>query len=149
MTSLAERVWQPDMVGLPDWRVAELLNAPDASLPKIRQPVATKDAQQILLSTGQWAAILLSAENPETPMLLRSACINLRDTIRQSSMINIDDDQIRAATDAVLIGMVGAGLITENVRIMLLALSERQQSWAEANGIEVTARSVGLARGGV
>jgi hypothetical protein len=40
-----------------------------------------------------------------------------------------------------------AEVITEQTRDALLALSEREQSWAEVNGVEVTARTVSLARG--
>ena len=34
-STLRDRISQPDMSGLPEWQVAERLNAPDASLPTV------------------------------------------------------------------------------------------------------------------
>jgi hypothetical protein len=147
--TFAQRLAEPDMADLADWQAADALNAPDPTLPLVRRAVPTSDAQEILLSSGEWAAVLLAAESAATPQPLRGACINLRDTIRQSSVIRMDVPAIYAATDAVLTGMVGAGLMSAGTRAALLALADRPQSWAEAHGVEVTSRTVGLARGGV
>jgi hypothetical protein len=61
----------------------------------------------------------------------------------------MDNPAIYAAVDAVLSGLVAAQFLTSQTRDALLALADQPQSWAEANNVEVTARSVGLARGGI
>lgn len=149
MTTLAARLAQPDMQGLPDWQAAQILNEPDEDLPLRRVAVSTRDAQEVLLLTGEWPAVLLTADNTSAPVAVRAACITLRDTIRQSSTIRADVPPIYAATAAVLGGLVAAGVLTQATVNALLALADRPQSWAEANGVEATARSVGLARGAI
>jgi hypothetical protein len=146
---LAARVAQPDLASLPEWRVAEILNAPDASLPMVRRSVNKRDAQEILLASSEWARVYKVAENTAAPAQLRDACINLRDTIRLSETIAMNNPAIYAAVDAVLSGLVAAQFLTSQTRVALLALADQPQSWAEANNVEVTARSVGLARGGI
>jgi hypothetical protein len=67
---LAARVAQPDMQGLPEWRVAELLNAPDAAFDRVTVQVPVADARQVLMAsltpdftTNAWVAILLTADD--------------------------------------------------------------------------------------
>jgi hypothetical protein len=147
--TLAERIARPDLVNLPEWRVAEILNAPDASLPTAKGPVDTKDAQELLLATGEWSGIVIAADSAATPLQLRGLAIVMRDTIRQSGTIRMEVPHIYTAVTTAIAGLVAAGLISEATRVALLALADQPQSWAEANNVEVTARSVGLARGGI
>jgi hypothetical protein len=144
---LAIRIAQPDLVGLPEWQVADILNAPDPAFPMVRQAVSTKDVQEILLATGEWAKIEITSLSNDSPIFLRSACIILRDTIRQSNTIRTDNPSIYEAVSQVLAGLVEAEFLTVQTSSGLLAMAERQQSWAEANGVEVTPREVSLARG--
>jgi hypothetical protein len=118
-------------------------------LPKVQREVNKRDAQRILLASGEWAAVSLAADNVATPAQLRAACINLRDTIRMTESISMNNPAIYAAVDQVLTGLVAAQFLSAGTREALLALAEREQSWAETNNVEVTARSVGLARGGI
>lgn len=149
MNALQMRLAQPDVVSLPDWRAAEILNAPDQALPKVKAVVSGKDVQEILLSSRDWAKIVMAADKTDLPDDLRGVCIIVRDTVKQASVIRMDDPLIFAETQFALGALVQVGLIKASTRDLLMALSERAQSWAEANKIEVTARSVGLARGGV
>lgn len=146
---LATRVSQPDLQGLPEWMVANLLNVPDVLLPKVKQKVATGVAQQLLLTTGEWAKAVVAAENETLSEEVRVAAILMRDTIRQSNYIETDDPEAYEAVSLVLTKMVQVGLLSAATKDRLLALAERHPSWAEANNIPVTARTVGLARGGV
>ena len=88
-----------------------------------RVRIATKDAQEILLSTGEWAAIVMAAENASFPDELRGLCITVRDTVRQSLVIRMDDPVISARTEAALNALVGAGLLSDATRNALLALA--------------------------
>lgn len=146
---LAARIAQPDLAGLPEWQVAQVLNAPDLALPTVRADVPTVYVQQVLLASGEWAGIVLAADNPSAPIAVRSLAILMRDTVRQSTVINTAAPAIYASITAALDGLVDAALLTASTRDALLALAERPQSWAMANGVEVTARTVGLARGGI
>lgn len=96
-----------------------------------RVRIATKDAQEILLSTGEWAAIVMAAENTGLPHELRGLCITVRDTVRQSTVIRMDDPVIAARTEAALAALVGAGLLSEATRDALLALADGGAAPAE------------------
>ncbi|MCA3359222.1 MAG: hypothetical protein ING02_14595 [Roseomonas sp.] len=89
-----------------------------------RVRIATKDAQEILLSSGEWAAIVMAAENAGLPAELRGLCINVRDTVRQSLVIRMDDPVIAARIEGALGALVGVGLLSEATRDALLALAE-------------------------
>jgi hypothetical protein len=89
-----------------------------------RNRIAVKDVQEILMSTGEWAGIVMAADNAALPPELRGLCINVRDTVRQASLIRMDDQVIAARTEAALAGLVAAGLLSEATRDALLALAD-------------------------
>ena len=149
MTLLSDRLLEPDVVNLGEAEAAAVLNAPDTNLPKKRVDVATQDAREVLLSTGEWAVVVLAAGNETLPDALRGACIILRDTIMGTATIRATDPAIHDATDALLAGLVAAGVLTADTKGLLMGLADRPQSWAEANEFPngVTIRDVGIARG--
>jgi hypothetical protein len=57
------------------------------------------------------------------------------------------DPMEAAMVMATLQALITAEVITEQTRDALIALSQKKQSWADANGVEVTAQTVSLARG--
>jgi hypothetical protein len=89
-----------------------------------RVRISTKDAQEILLSSGEWAAIVMAADNTGLPPELRGLCINVRDTVRQSLVIRMDDPGIAARTEGALAALVGADLLSAATRDALLALAD-------------------------
>lgn len=136
--------------GIAEADVAAALNAPDPSLPTRRTDVNTYDAREILLSTGQWGAVVLAAENAAVPEQVRGACIVLRDAIVQTSTIRISVPSIYSATANLLGGLVLAGILTNETRNRLMALAEVVQSWAEMENVGViTTRDIGIARGSI
>ena len=133
--------------GMAESAVAAALNAPDESLPKKRVDVATSEAREILLSTGEWGAVVLAAENTAAPQQVRGACIVLRDTIAETSLIRASVPAIYNAT-ATLLGGLTPGVLTEGTRDALMALADVPQSWAEQQGVgTVEIRDIGIARG--
>jgi hypothetical protein len=149
---LAARVAQPDMQGMPEWQVAEILNAPDAAFDRVAVPVPVADARQVLMAsltpdstTNAWVAILLTADDVANPA--RKPALAIREAIRAANVINMADPMEAAMVMATLNALIAAEVITEGTRDKLIALSQRQQSWAEANGVEVTPRTVSLTRG--
>jgi hypothetical protein len=97
-----------------------------------RVRISTKDAQEILLSSGEWAAIVMAADDSDLPSELRGLCITVRDTVRQSAVIRMDDQVIAARTEAALGALVAATLLSEATRDALLALADAPASGADA-----------------
>ena len=136
--------------GIAEADVAAALNAPDPSLPTKRSDVATNDAREILLSTGEWGAVILAAENTAVPAQVRGACIVLRDAITQTTAIRISVPAIYSATVNLLNGLVSTEILTNDTRNALMALADAAQSWAETEGVGVvTVRDIGIARGSI
>jgi hypothetical protein len=134
--------------GMAESAVAAALNAPDTTLPKKRVDVATSDAKEILLSTGEWAAVVLTADNTAIADQVRGACIVLRDTISETTLIRASVPAIYSATAVLLGGLVMTGVLTDSTRDALMELADVDQSWADLEGVgAVTIRDVGIARG--
>lgn len=149
---LAARVAQADMQGLPEWRVAEILNAADPGFDPVTVPVPVGDARQVLMASltpdftaTAWVSILLTADDVASPA--RKAALAIREAIRTANVIDMTNPMEAAMVMATLNALIVAQVITEETRDKLIALSQRQQSWAEAHGVEVTPRTVSLARG--
>jgi len=53
MTTLAEKISELP-AEMPDWRVADVLNTPDAALPIVWQSVSAHSARAVLLATFEW-----------------------------------------------------------------------------------------------
>jgi hypothetical protein len=130
-----------------DAQIVIELNAPDPALPLKRVDVSTADAREVLLQTEEWSTVVMTAESAAALMQVRGAAITLRDTIELTTLIRATVPTIYAATETLLSGLVAAGVLTANTKDALLSLANKPQSWAEMNGIEVTARTVALARG--
>ena len=144
--TLAQRLAEPDMIGLPDWQAADALNQPDNTLPVIVSWQTTTIGPGTLMATlgPADAAVLLNsieaagATDPVMKWGLRVIEMGVFDVAQQASR-----DQLEA--------MVTAGAITTAQRDLLFALSKRERypSWSEYNDTYVDARAVGIARGGV
>jgi hypothetical protein len=136
--------------GIAEADVAAALNAIDNNLPTKRSDVTTYDAREILLSSGEWGAVILAAENTAVPEQVRGACIVLRDAIIQTSTIRISIPAIYNATANLLGALVSAGILTNATRNALMALADVNQSWAEMENVgQVTTRDIGIARGNI
>lgn len=154
MPTLAERLAEPDVAGLPDWRAAEVLNTPDPVNGTKRVDVDVRQARGILLATGEWAAVKMASRlepSAEVPPELVGAAITCIDALdpSQTTVIESGMPEKYARVQAMLDGLVQAQLVSQASADALLALADVPRSWAEANGITVDARAVGLARGGV
>jgi hypothetical protein len=142
--TLTSRVTAPDLAALPDWQVADILNTPDLSLPAVltleKTLVGFGDVMRVLgpeAGAGFLDAVeKLSATMPTLKWALR---------IMAADGINTADSVARGQIDS----LVAAKLLTAAQGNALKATAERRRfpSWAEHNGVEVTARTVGLARG--
>jgi hypothetical protein len=145
METLAERLAHPDVASLPDWAAASALNQPDATIP------AVVEWRQTQIGIGS----ILDALGPEAGAALLDVLTTLaisQPVIRWGLRLIEDGrfDLSRPSARDQLARLVGAGVVLQAEADALLALSrvERHPSWAEAHGVAVDARAVGLARGG-
>ena len=145
MATLQERLQEDDVKDLPDWQAAAVLNAPD---PRIPEAVVLKSRPfgigTILEIFGPIAGPAF-LENLET--------LSVSDPLIKWSLVLLKEATLDAASPtlrAQVDGMVANNLISPAHGAAIKALGEERRfpSWAEANGVEVTARTVGLARGG-
>ena len=144
--TLADRLAQPDLADLPDWDAAARLNAPDPTLPVIEEWAPTQ------IGIGS----VMDALGPVAGASVLDALEALAETqpvVRWGlEMIRLDGvDLSRQSARDQLLSLVAGGVMTQAQADALLALSRRTRhpSWAEAHGVAIDARAVGLARGGI
>jgi len=142
--TLKERVQESDLVNLPDWQVAEILNTADKTLPEIVDIVsvfAGPGTIMQVLGPDAGAAFLDKLE----AMAINVPRVKWALHIIKTRGIDVGDSFSRLQID----GLAQAGILTPTQAdsIKKIAENRRFPSWAEHNKIEVTARTVGLARG--
>lgn len=146
MTALADRLAQADVADLPDMAAAELLNAPDASLPTLTEWRKTNIGYGTIMEALGGAAggaflNALESLSPSVPAIKWGLRIIERGALDLS--VQATREQLASlATNP-------PGLLTQAQVETLLALSRvvRHPSWAEHNGITVTPEAVAAARG--
>jgi hypothetical protein len=143
---LAEEVKKPQYQDLTDWEVAALLHKPDLTLPAITELVPKMAGPGVLMET-------IGAE--EGAALLDSLVLlsQVSSPVKWAMKLIVDKDGIDVASTTFrdqLDTLVQNGKITDTNATKIKALAEitRHPSWAEYNQVEVTPRTVGLARGG-
>ena len=142
--ALAAKVSAPPLTDLPDWRVAEVLNAPDPSLPAIvtlEQTLFGPAGIMVILGPERGAAVLTAIEAAAAvDPVMRWVLYILKNGGIDTGHVFIRDG---------LDGLAAASVMTAAEAEALKATAERRRfpSWAEHNNVEVTARTVGLARG--
>lgn len=146
MSTLQTRLSQDDVKDLPDWQVANILNSPDPSLPIITEWEKTS------IGIGTILDILGPTEGSIFLDTVSSAA-NSNSILKWGMKIlensNLDIS-LQSTRDSLTI-LKNNGMITDSQLDALFSVSRRQRypSWSEYHGIEVTARTVGLARGGI
>ena len=155
MTTLAQKVAEFP-ASMPDWEIAEVLNAPDPTLP-MKLTFRRIGAGTIIETMGLGAVgggVFISklrgwAETPGT--IPAQISDNVKDIAEILPVIDRGDLEVSSNSVRTMIDTLAAlGHMTQAQAIALKALAnDVNQSWAEANGVEVTPRTVGLARGAV
>lgn len=146
MTSaLADRLRKPDVASLPDWQAAAALNEPDASQAEVETWAETKVGIGAILDVLGPAAGATFLDALETLAKTQAVVRWGLELIRSDGL-----DLSRPSARSQLATLVAGGTLNQTEADALLALSRRTRrpSWAEANGVIVDARAVGLARGG-
>lgn len=149
---LAARIAQPDLVDLPDWRVSQILNAPDPALGTVTGAIAVVDARQILMTSltpdntlQVWAALDRVSKDFSHP--LNGVAIAAVGVVEKLTTVDMADPKTGAMVTGMLAVLVEHALMASETRDAILALAEKEQSWAEANNITVTEDTIFIARG--
>jgi hypothetical protein len=144
MSALSTRLANPDVADLPDWAAAEVLNAPDPTLPIVVtwEPTSTGIGGVMDALGPQEGAALLDAL---ASMATDSATLRWGLRALEQNGLDFSLPSTRSEIDALVLGDV----MTEAQRDALFALSRRSRhpSWSEYHGVNVDARAVGIARG--
>jgi hypothetical protein len=168
--TLAERVAQPDVSGLPDWQVAAVLSAAGSGAGQTWQDVPTSAVYRRLLTdaapgaagVSAWGLIELNSRRvPATTYASAASAPNAQDQmvshmvalvrwVQSFGTIEATDADVRARMGSIFAALVSGGWVSAATRDAIVALAQRPASWAEENGFPagVTSRDVGLARGG-
>jgi hypothetical protein len=139
--TLYDRLQYPDVIDLPDWQAADVLNQPDTTQTVIVYWVDTNAGPGTIMDTlgPITGADLLDSLDASTDPVIRWGM----DVLRSGKL-----DIAKQSTREVLDAMTVQGAITPAQRDELFALSKRERypSWAEANNTVVNASTVGIAR---
>ena len=148
MQTLNDRLLQPDLVALPDWRAAEILNAKDTSLAWIAQPIQVRDVLYHLMAWGIYSQLQFLAKRGSDAgaELAIKVLANIEPATAPFSTLDITKPEIIALFNAMGAALIQAGILTQAQFDFLWNLRMVPQSWAEVNGVEVTATTVGEAR---
>ena len=159
---LAARVAQPDLVDLPEWKVAEMLNAPDPSLPLIPVQFSCRSIAEPAVLSGELAMLRLVARQGHIPADVspngQAVPIPTQGLVAIGTLLDAVDRDLRVdpsvpgaanGVATMLTAIETMGLLSAQTKAAVIAATVRHPSWAEANGVEITARTVGLARGGI
>jgi hypothetical protein len=60
--TLAARIAQPDLAGLPDWQVADILRSPDQSLPAVSVVFSCRAIAEPAVLSGELAMLRIVAK---------------------------------------------------------------------------------------
>jgi hypothetical protein len=160
MSALTARIAEPDLAGLPDYEVAERLNAPDPALPlvpvvfscrAIAQPAVLSGELELLRIVRRKEQIPVEVSQSGQPVALGTQAMiaigTLVDAVERDLRV---DPAVPGAADQVLMMLTAVetmGLLSPATKAAILAHTVRHPSWAEANGMVVTPEVIFAARG--
>ena len=160
MTTLIQRLQQPDMTGLDAVQAAAALNAQDLLLPPVPIAFSCKSIANAAVLTGELAVLRIAAARGEIPADLTSDSVAVPlPTLAIAAIMTVLDavDRDLEADPAVVNNQVvnlldsveAMGLLSPETRAAILSKTIRSPSWAEVNGVTVTADTVAIARAGL
>jgi len=160
MTTLIERLQQPDMLGLSAAQAAAALNAPDPLLPPVPVAFSCGAIANAAVLSGELAVLRIVAARGEIPADLTPsnvaiplptqaivAIVTVLDAVDRDLEADpaVVDDEIVNLLDSVQ----EVGLLSSETKAAILSKTLRSPSWAEVNSLTVTADVVALARAGL
>ena len=160
MTTLIERLQQQDMIALSAVQAAAALNAPDPSLPPVPITFSCGTIANTAVLSGELAVLRIVAARGEIPADLTPnnaavplptqaivAIVTVLDAVDRDLEADpaVVDDQVVNLLDSV----EAMGLLSPETKAAILSKTLRSPSWAEVNGVTVTAEVVAIARAGL
>jgi len=160
MTTLIERLQQPDMLGLSAAQAAAALNAPDPLLPPVPVAFSCGAIANAAVLSGELAVLRIVAarggipadltpNNVAIPLPTQAivAIVTVLDAVDRDLEADpaVVDDEIVNLLDSVQ----EMGLLSSETKAAILSKTLRSPSWAEVNSLTVTADVVALARAGL
>lgn len=148
MGLLEDKVNEPQFAGLPDWEVARVLNAPDETLPMVFQNILKEELISILMVGDKWLEIKENAK-ADINVPTNRLCAQTFDALTVGgATLFLKNQKVLDSFTAILTNLLATSLIDQAIYNEVLSKVMRYQSWAELHNLEVTARTVGIARGG-
>lgn len=149
MGLLEDKVNEPQFQGMTDWQVANNLNTIDEGLPVVYQNVAKEDLISILMTNDKWLEIKENAKGDIEVPVNRLCCATFDALTMGGATFYLTNQKVLTAFNSILNNLVASNLIDNTIYNEVIDQVTKNQSWAELNKIEVTARTVGIARGGI
>jgi hypothetical protein len=148
MQTLHDRLLQSDLVVVPDWRAAELLNAKDTALAWIAQPIQVRDVLYRLMAWGVYSQLQFLAKRGSDAgaELAIKVLANIEPATAPFSTLDITKPEILTLFNYMGASLIQAGILTQAQFDFLWNLRMVPQSWAEVNGVDVNPTTVGEAR---
>jgi hypothetical protein len=138
---------------VPDWFIADKLNEKPTSVVQKYIPVKTQDIKTVLILGGEYAGIKELSINGTNP--IKGLCINALEALTAYEFFDMNNQDFLLGYSEMINNLELAGVISAQSKqtflnlIIQIPITEYGQSWAEANNLNVDARTVGLARGGI
>lgn len=156
--TLAERLALPDVSGLNDQDAAAVINAPAAANGTVFQDFDPLDLFEVIWNAGEWGKLEQwsrpaptgTVGTPSAQDNVVQAAVAVVRVVMIGRTIRASRAAVRTTLSTMFGALVTAGVIAAATRTALIALASRNATWGEVNGYPygVTARDVGLARGG-
>lgn len=139
---------------VPDWAISDKLNEPIVTLQTVYQPIKSRDIKTILILVQELYNIVDYIDNGENKGI-KNLCYSAITVLNEVEVLDLNNSEYLAKFQQIIVDLFQAQLISEPTKNRLQALIVSKQtltqspSWAQLNQIEVDARIVGLARGGI
>lgn len=149
MELLEAKIQEPQFNNLPDWQVADILNSPDSTLPSVYCAVLKEDILSILMTNNIWTTIKIKAAQ-DLEILENKLCGLVYDVLTiGGAQITLTNQKVLTSFLDTLDGLLQSSIINQDVYNEIITKATKHPSWAEVFNVEVTPRTVGLARGGI
>ena len=162
MTTLAQKVAEPQFAGLSQGEVAAILNTPDPALGLVPMTFNCRTVAKPAALSGELGMLKVVAELNAIPADISptgqaipissvgmAAIETLLDAIERELEVDATEPGEMFKVAAMLDAIQALGLLSAATKAEILAGTVQQQSWAQANEFPngVTSRDVGLAQG--
>lgn len=131
-SALVEELAKPEYATLTDSEAAAAINAKTVD---IRRLVSTWEIKQHAIENGYWATLVMYRESDQTPSQVKGLAISVLDWIDDISGKITQADLDRPTVQAMISGLVAAGIATQQHADQLDALADQTIAWTQHVGL--------------